>query len=192
MCSAGCTPGPAAHHLTLAPRGPPVAKQPARVPCKQLKQQDSRADLSGRGLCWFSKDKASDELRPRKTKAQRECDLWLQSSVVSPAQSDHGHWGRWLQPGVTRGSQGTSCPRLSEMISPPPPAANPVPSVIHPANGDRGTGLDLGAVRSAVNDTQTPLPSCHLPAGGRRGRRGPRKRIREKITTGRGLGRASQ
>lgn len=120
MCSAGCTPGPAAQYLTLAPRGPPVAKQPARAPCKQLKQQDSGADLSGRGLCWFSKDKASDELRPRKTKAQRECDLWLQSSVVSPAQSDHGHWGRWLQPGVTRGSRGTSCPRLSEMTPPPP------------------------------------------------------------------------
>ena len=56
-------------YCTVAnPEGPrPSGHERASQTAETTRQP---AALSGRGLCWFSKDKASDELRPRKTKAR--------------------------------------------------------------------------------------------------------------------------
>lgn len=107
------------------PRGPRPSGPREGLQTAETTRQP--AALSGRGLCWFSKDKASDELRPRKTKAQGGV-ISGQSSEVSPASRSAGGGG--------------AAAAASHAGGPGAPAAHASKMIRHHPSGD----VDRGAV----------------------------------------------
>lgn len=96
------------------PRGPrPSGHERASQTAETTRQP---AALSGRGLCWFSKDKASDELRPRKTKAQGGVISGCRALWFRPAGRNAGGGGAGCSCESRGSSRGTSCPPVSKMI----------------------------------------------------------------------------
>lgn len=153
-CALQClSPRPGSPSPDLAPQGPPRGQAACSRALKTAEITRRLGRISGRGLCWFSRDKASDELRPKRTEAQGERDLWRQSTAALPAKSERGH-----APAGARSHRRTARRGLGSQLPTCSLHQSPLPVPCHPSS-KRGPS-DLSQSRSCAyrGHTQNPWP----------------------------------